>query len=62
MIGHLLPVIGHCTSLQHLSISTIGRDDITDPAYNQIRKERRYDELAAFIASRDALETLVFEQ
>jgi hypothetical protein len=65
MIGHLLPLIGHCnlTSLQHLSISTIGQDDITDPAYNQIREERRYDELAAFIAStRDALETLVFEQ
>jgi hypothetical protein len=48
---------------QHLSISTIGQDDITDPAYNQIREERRYDELAAFIAStRDALETPVFEQ
>jgi hypothetical protein len=63
MIGHLLPLISHCTYLQHLSTSTIGQDDITDPAYNQTREERRYDAPAAFIAStRDALETLVFEQ
>src|SRR5271156_427948 len=51
MIGHLLPLIGHCASLQHLLISTVGQGDITDPAYNQIREERRYDELATFIAS-----------
>jgi hypothetical protein len=56
MIGHLLPLISHCTYLQHLSTSTIGQDDITDPAYNQTREERRYDAPAAFIAStRDAL-------
>ncbi|MCJ1433585.1 hypothetical protein MMC27_002948 [Xylographa pallens] len=61
--GCLRPLIGRCTALQHLSLRSVGQDDVHDALWSPAKDEARYAEAAEFIASvRPTLRTLVFEQ
>ncbi|MCJ1402952.1 hypothetical protein MMC11_006173 [Xylographa trunciseda] len=61
--GCLQPLIGRCTALQHLSLRSVGQDDVHDALWSPAKDEARYAEAAEFIASvRPTLRTLVFEQ
>ncbi|CZR56368.1 uncharacterized protein PAC_06256 [Phialocephala subalpina] len=63
MHGHLSELTGQCTSLRHLVIRTIGQKDATDYRWSRAREEKRYSEIADFIAATsDTLESLIFEQ
>ncbi|MCJ1294445.1 hypothetical protein MMC34_006003 [Xylographa carneopallida] len=61
--GCLRPLIGRCTALQHLSLRSVGQDDIHDSLWSAAKDEARYAEAADFIASvGPTLQTLMFEQ
>ena len=62
MYGHLNPLLGQFTNLQHLHLHVVGQQHYDNQGWPEDREEKRYAELAAFISSLKAtLRTLVFD-
>ncbi|KAF7897906.1 uncharacterized protein EAF01_008872 [Botrytis porri] len=63
MRGHLQPLVGKFVRLEHLKISTAGREVSRDVRWSETREKKRYSEMANFIKSvAPKLVTFAFEQ
>ncbi|TGO19174.1 hypothetical protein BTUL_0005g00210 [Botrytis tulipae] len=63
MRGHLQPLVGKFVQLEHLKISTAGREVSRDVRWSETREKKRYSEMADFIKPlAPKLVTFVFEQ